>query len=131
VLLDQDRASDLFAQPDRAVLAETLMAVPIYGGDQYSEYMRQRVRTYEFRNWFYLPHDSQTGFEEGFARLDHVQSIRMPDLRRHSGLALSEEALIALREWLIFFLTGRIADDSLILEYRSEEMARLKEERET
>jgi hypothetical protein len=130
VILDQARAQDLFAAPDRAPLADLVMAVPVYGADQFTPYMRRRVSTYEFRNWFYLPGDRALGFEEGFARLDQLQPVRMSDLRQHMGLALSEDALTAMQEWLIYFLTGHIAADSLILEYRRDELERLKGEEE-
>lgn len=58
------------------------------------------------------------GFEEGFARLDHLQPVSEKHLSQHRGFRLAPEALDALHEWLMTFLTNTKPADSMIGEYR-------------
>jgi hypothetical protein len=102
---------------------DILWAVPVYGSDQYEEDTVRRIRMYDFKNLFYLPASASPPFEEGYARLDHAQPVRRHLLRNHRGLKLTDDALAALREWLVAFSTGKIEQDSLILQYRSEQAA--------
>ncbi len=103
--------------------AGTLMVVPVYGSDQYDERTRRRLMYYEFTNGFYLPAFVKPPFDEGFARLDHVQPVFTDRLVKHRGLKLVPEALDALIEWLIYSTTNRLPASSLILEYRREMIA--------
>lgn len=80
------------------------MVVLVCGSDQYDESTRRRLMAYEFTNGFYLPAASPR-FEEGFARLDHVQPVFADRLANHRGLKLVPEALDALVEWLIYSTT--------------------------
>lgn len=105
-------------KPSKTAHADTVMVVPVYGADQYDVQFRKRVAYYEFTNAFYLPEHKQ--FDEGFARLDHVQPVMRAQLRRHRGLRLADDALEALIEWFVAFTTGRQIADSLILDYRRE-----------
>jgi len=82
--------------------------------------MRRRIAYYEFTNLYYLPANREPSFEEGFARLDHVQPVSRNHLGRHRGLKLSADALDALIEWFIACATGRQPADSILLEYRRE-----------
>lgn len=116
IILGGTSATEL--KPSGTEHADTVMVVPVYGADQYDPQFRKRVAYYEFSNAFYLP--EHRGFDEGFARLDHVQPVFRARLRRHRGLKLSEDALEALVEWFVAFTTGRQIDDSLILDYRRE-----------
>lgn len=116
---------DLLAGPDVARAARSLLCAPIYGGDQFSESMRKRVRAYEFPNLFYVPESKLPIFQEGFVRLDEIQAIRRDHLRRRRHARLSSDAMAALEEWLYYYLTGRIQTDSLIMLYRQEELAKL------
>lgn len=125
VILGGMRASEPLAGSDRTELLDSAICVPIYGGDQFREGTRLRIRAYEFENLFYLPADPALRFDEGFARLDHAQPLLRTQLTKHRGLKLSDAALEALAEWYMFFVTERIDEDSLILEYRREERARL------
>ncbi len=100
-------------------LADVVMVVPVYGADQYDERTRRRISYYEFTNAFYLPAHGGT-FDEGFARLDHVQAVTQANLVRHKGLKLSADALDALVEWFVGFSTNRLPDDSVIRDYRRE-----------
>lgn len=118
VVLGGTTATEL--RPRDTRVAETVMVVPAYGADQYDDHTRRRVSYYEFTNAFYLPACDRPQFEEGFARLDHVQPVLQRHLRRHRGLKLSSDALDALVEWFIAFSTNRQLEDSLILEYRRE-----------
>lgn len=96
------------------------MVVPIYGADQYDGGTRRRLMYYEFTNGFYLPALAKPAFDEGFARLDHVQPTFSDRLVKHRGIKLVPEALDALVEWLIYSTTNRLPRDSLILAYRRE-----------
>jgi hypothetical protein len=90
----------------------------IYGSDQYDEHMRKRISIYDFTNAFYLPADPLFSFDEGFARLDHVQPVSEQHLTGHRGFKLAPEALDALQEWLMTFLTNTKPADSMIEDYR-------------
>lgn len=118
-------AVDLLAGPGEARPSDTFLCAPIYGGDQFSEEIRSRVRAYEFSSLFYLPASKVPVFDEGFVRFDHLQSIRRSNLRRRKAAMLSSEALLALEEWLFHYLTGRLPEDSLIGMYRQETMQQL------
>lgn len=107
-------------KPSSTQYAGTLMVVPVYGADQYDERTRRRLMYYEFTNGFYLPAFGRPPFDEGFARLDHVQPAFADRLVRHCGIKLVPEAIDALVEWLIYSTTNRLPDDSLILAYRRE-----------
>lgn len=100
---------------------DILWVVPVYGSGQYEEDIVRRIRMYDFKNLFYLPSSVSPAFKEGYARLDHAQPVRRDLLRKHRGLRLTDDALAALHEWLIAFSTGKIEQDSLILQYRAEQ----------
>ncbi len=102
---------------------DILWVVPVYGSDQYDEDVVRRIRMYDFKNLFYLPASESPAFDEGYARLDHAQPVRRDLLRGHRGLKLTADALAALHEWLIGFSTGKIEPESLILQYREEQIA--------
>jgi hypothetical protein len=102
---------------------DILWAVPVYGSDQYDEGLVRRIRMYDFKNLFYLPPSESPSFDEGYARLDHAQPVRRDFLRTHRGLKLTDDGLAALHEWLVAFSTGKIEQDSLILQYRAEQAA--------
>lgn len=125
IVLGGTRGQEVMAGHDRARLLDAAICVPVYGGDQFRAGMRERIRAYEFENFFYLPADAGLKFDEGFARLDHAQPILRTQLRAHRGLKLSDEALEALAEWYIYFVTGQIDEGSLLLAYRSEQRVRL------
>lgn len=111
---------DLLPGPDKARPSNTFLCAPIYGADQFTQEKRGSVRAYEYPNLFYLPESKVPIFEEGFVRLDHVQAIHKLALRRRKPVRLTEEALIALEEWLFHYLTGRLPADSLIADYQRE-----------
>jgi hypothetical protein len=110
-------------QEDVTTVADVVMVIPVYGADQYDERTRRRISYYEFTNLFYLPADTALRFEEGYARLDHVQPVYRSQLARHRGLKLAPEALDALVEWFVAYTTGRAPDDSILLDYRREMLA--------
>lgn len=120
IVLGGRSASNVLAGSNSAAHTDTAMVVPVYGGDQFSEHMRQRIAYYEFTNLFYLPACPVLGFDEGFARLDHAQPVDVKHLRKHRGLSLAADALDALVEWYIAYATERAPRDSLILDYRRE-----------
>ncbi len=102
---------------------ETVFVVPVYGADQFDEQVRRRISYYEFTNAFYLPDCTRPQFDEGFARLDHAQAVSQSHLVNHRGLKLVSDALDALVEWFVAYATGRLPDDSIILEFRREMLA--------
>ncbi|MEX1102325.1 MAG: hypothetical protein WD739_10930 [Actinomycetota bacterium] len=116
---------DLFAGPGVVKPANTFLCAPVYGGEQFSEEIRRRVRAYEYPNMFYLPQSTNPLFDEGLVRFDHMQAIRRSDLRRRRSARLADDALDALEEWLFHYLTGRLPADSLVAEYREEELEKL------
>jgi hypothetical protein len=117
VVLGGTSASE-FSPGSKPRHAEIVMVAPIYGADQYDDQIRKRMRIYDFANIFYLPADSSLSFDEGFARLDHVQPVSERHLSKHRGLKLTIEALAVLHEWLTTFLTTSKPADSMIEEYR-------------
>lgn len=123
--LGPDTAGDAgIVEADPARNAGTVMVVPVHAANGYDEQTRRRVSRYEFANAFYLPAWERPRFAEGFARLDHTQPVRQADLAEPLGLKLSADALDALVEWFVAFATGRLPADSLILEYRREQLDR-------
>lgn len=117
IVVGGSSASD-FSPRKKARHAEIAMVVPVYGADQYDEQVRKRISIYDFSNAFYLPADAKLDFEEGFARLDHVQPVSETHLTAHRGFKLAPEALDALHEWLMTFLTNTKPADSMISDYR-------------
>jgi hypothetical protein len=118
VVLGGKSASEFSPSRGRARHAEIVMVLPIYGADQYEEQVRKRMMIYDFTNAFYLPADSSLGFDEGFARLDHIQPISEAHLSKHRGFKLAAEALDLLHEWFMTFLTNTKPTDSIIEDYR-------------
>ena len=100
-----------------------VMVVPLYAADGYDEAARRGAARYQFANAFYLPASQRPRFDERIARLDHTQPVCRADLGGHLGLRLAGDALDALVEWFVAFATGRRLDDSLILDYRAEQLA--------
>lgn len=61
-------------------------------------------------------------------RFDHIQAIRRDQLRRHAPAQVTADALLALEDWFYHYLTGRLSADSLIGEYRADELAKLTDQ---
>ena len=118
IVLGGSAASEFAPTSGRATHADIVMVIPVYGADQYTAHVRRRMQLYDFTNVFYLPACPSLGFDEGFARLDHIQPVARSHLSKHRGLRLAEESLDALGEWLLSFLTGLKPADSMIEDYR-------------
>lgn len=110
-------------KPTSTQHADIVMAIPVYGADQYDEHDRRRMAYYEFTNVFYMPAHAAPRFDEGFARLDHVQPVFTSRLVEHRGLKLAPDALDVLVEWFMAFTTNRQLDNSMILDYQREMLA--------
>jgi len=110
---------ELDGTPDR----RTVTVVPLYDAAGHDAETRRRVARYEFVNAFYLPVHERPPLRESFARLDHAQPVVRDGLTAPSGLRLSADALDALVEWFVACTTGRMPEDSLIVEYRREMLA--------
>jgi hypothetical protein len=91
--------------------------------DRSSAALGKGMACYEFANDFYLPESEAPRFDEGFARLDHAQSVFASHLTDHRGLRLTSDAHDALVEWSIAFSTQREMEGSLIREYREAMLA--------
>lgn len=78
---------------------------------------KARVRALEYPWWIYLPEDSSLKIREGFIRLDRLQVVE-ERLLQPRGVALTEEALFLVSEWLRYYLTGEI--DPLFMQDRRE-----------
>ena len=83
---------------------------------------RSRVRAIEYPWWVYLPEDVRLGIVEGFARLDLIQVVEK-GLLSPINVALSEDALWWLSEWLRYYLTGEI--EPLFMEERQERLGNI------
>jgi hypothetical protein len=103
---------------------DSYLCAPVYGSDQFPKELRDRIAAYEFPNLFYLPSCTRPPFDEGFVRLDHMQAISRGSLRSRR-CNLTEDALNALDEWVVHYLTGTLPPGSLIEAYRTEELQRL------
>lgn len=116
-------AGSIEITPFKQEPAATLFAIPVYGADQYDAGIRKRMANYEFANAFYLPQSADPRFDEGFARLDHAQSVFREQLGDHRGLKLTDDAVDALVEWFMAYSTQREIEGSLIRAYRDEKLA--------
>jgi hypothetical protein len=121
IVLGGTAATELRPSDTRHV--DSVFVVPVYGADQFDAHVRRRISYYDFTNAFYLPEWARPEFEEGFARLDHAQAVSQSSLTDHRGLKLASDALDALVEWFVGYATGRLPDDSIILDFRREMLA--------
>jgi len=99
------------------------ICVPLYSFHQdESQEFRNRVWAVEYPSWVYLPGDTRLGMKEGFARLDRVQVLDK-ELISPTQVALSEDALWWLSEWLRYYLTEEI--EPLFMEERQERLGNI------
>jgi hypothetical protein len=84
---------------------------------------RARVRALEYPWWIYLPEDSSLRMREGFIRLDRLQVVE-ERLLQPMRVALTEDALFLVSEWLRYYLTEEI--DPLFLEDRRQLLEELQ-----
>lgn len=124
IVLSEATAVDPIAGKGAAIPSGSFLCAPVFGGDQFPKELRERMAAYEFPNIFYLPTSVKPSFDEGFVRLDHMQSVRRNDLRSRK-CQLSEDARNALDDWVVHYLTGRLPAESLVSVYRTEELEKL------
>lgn len=84
---------------------------------------RARVRALEYPWWIYLPEDSSFRMREGFIRLDRLQVVE-ERLLQPIRVALTEDALFLVSEWLRYYLTEEI--DPLFVEDRRQLLEELQ-----
>jgi hypothetical protein len=84
--------------------------------------IRSRIQALEYPWWIYLPDDATLGIREGFARLDRMQVVEERLLQPRT-IALTDEALWFVSEWVRYYLTEEI--EPLFLEDRQERMNQL------
>lgn len=91
-----------------------LVCLPIYSfhPNDTTEF-RRRIQAQEYPWWIYIP--EHAGFQEGFARLDRLQTIEETHLEP-TRRSLTDDALWFVSEWLRYYLTEEI--DDLLFEYR-------------
>jgi hypothetical protein len=106
IVVSDGVASEVLAGPGRSRPSKSYLCVPVYGCDQHPTEVIERIARYQYPNLFYLPKSVRPGFEEGFARFDHLQAIDVGHLRSRK-CCLSDDALGFFDEWLIYYLTNR------------------------
>lgn len=96
----------LVISPDTLNLHEhidTVVVVPVFSfhddGTRWSPTTRDRIRTGQFPNRFYLPPSETHGLRESCAFLDHLQPVLKASVER-KNVALSERAFDELMERL-------------------------------
>jgi len=95
----------------------------------YSSHFIERVKSYVYNTFFYLPDSSSPFFNEGFIRFDRIQVIHKHWLQ-HRTIKLEAEVLDCLYAWLYCYLVWGVIKKtgdlppmcSLILEYREAKM---------
>jgi len=85
--------------------------------------LRIRVKAHEYPWWVCLPENAIPRLKEGFIRLDRMQVVEKRLLEPRT-VALTDDALFLVSEWLRYYLTGEI--DPLFLEYRSELLSQIQ-----
>ena len=76
---------------------------------------RARVQALEYPWWIYFPEDKPLRRAEGFIRLDRIQVIAK-QLLKPLPVAITEDALFFVSEWLRYYVTGEI--DKMFLDER-------------
>lgn len=125
---------------------DAYLVAPVYSfkGDdrkeEYSPLMIERIRSYVYPEFFYLPGNERPHLAEGFIRLDRIQPVHKDWLYRRSSLRLSEDALSCFQSWLSLYLAPETTPDScpapgesvcapkwaqLILDYRRQRIEEL------
>jgi hypothetical protein len=117
---------------------DCFLVAPVYsftGGQArigYSPDFVERVKSYVYNTFFYLPGSSSPFFKEGFVRFDRIQVVHKPWLQ-HKTVKLEGEVLECLYAWLYCYLVwGAIKNVidlppmcTLMLDYRDEKMKAL------
>lgn len=94
------------------------VCLPLYSFHQNdSPEFRARVNALEYPWWIYLPENNTFKMKEGFARLDRLQVIEKTTIQPIQ-IALTDDALFLVSEWLRYYLTGDI--ESIFLEDRKQ-----------
>ena len=83
---------------------------------------RERVKALEYPWWLYMPEDKTYRMTSGFARLDRLQVIAK-ELIQPIQVALTDDALFLVSEWLRYYLTEEI--ESIFMEDRQRMMQEL------
>ena len=108
------------------------VVAPVYsfGGDEtklaYTQPMIERIKSYVYWQFFYLPATSSGRIQEGFVRLDRIQAIHR-NLLEHHPLMLSDDVIELLRSWIRVYL-GEALDhvNDLLFDYREAAIADLR-----
>ena len=107
------------------------MVAPIYsfgGGDTKLSYSRsfiERVKAYEYWQFFYLPALASARIREGFVSLDRIQAVHKR-LLEHIPLILSDDVQDLLQSWTRVYLGENVEDvNDLLADYRKEAIANI------
>jgi len=76
-----------------------------------------RIRVLEYPWWLYMPENTTFRIKESFARLDRLQVIEK-NMIEPIQVALTNDALFLVSEWLRYYLTGEI--EPIFLEDRQQ-----------
>lgn len=101
--------------------APTLLVAPFYGSEEggeragFKQEFLDRVRKGEYPQYMvdWLPLESSRS--ASILRLDHIQPVGFHyQSLEYTGWRLSEDAILCLKEWFLWFLDGDMEDDSLL-----------------
>jgi len=101
----------------------SLVCAPLYSFQSRNSLdFKERIKTLEYPWWIYLPANQTLRLNEGFIRLDRIQVIAYC-LIEPTQIALTDDAMFLVSEWLRYYLTGSI--DPIFLEDRKQLMQAL------
>ena len=110
---------------------DCFLVAPVYsfGGNEaklpYSRNFIERVKAYEYWQFFYLPALTTARIREGFVSFDRIQAVHK-SLLQHIPLMLSDDIQGLLQSWIRVYLGEELSDvDSLLAAYRTQAIANL------
>ena len=94
----------------------TYLVAPVYTFESYGEQKYpgefvERVKAFEYHQFFYIPVSEHYGMKESFARFDRIHSVAKRNLRPE-GFALTTDAWDVLWDWFSYHITG-VLDDTI------------------
>ena len=95
----------------------SFLIAPLYtlGEERYHPEFVERIKAFEYHQFFYLPQNDEHGIREAFVRFDRIQSVARRNLELTDTM-LTQNALDVLHDWLTYHTTGNL--DDTIREYR-------------
>jgi hypothetical protein len=84
----------------------------------------ERVKAYAYPHLFHLPRAESFGMRQSVIRFDRAQVVPK-DFMRAGDAELSDDATIALEEWLKHYVFGELDETGILAEYRKEALSKL------